>query len=71
MKKVCITILLLFAVVTIWSQNTEYYSGERFHIDTALTMRKNYVFTASDEILLDSAFQRNSRFTNPNKYYLW
>ena len=69
MKKIHITILLLFAVVTVWSQNTEYYQEERLHIDTALMMRKNYVFTASDEILLDSAFQRNSCFTNPYRYY--
>lgn len=37
-------------------------------------MRKNYVFTASDEILLDSAFQRNSSISlypdvPPRRYY--
>ena len=69
MKKFYITIILLLGAITVWSQNVEYYNDERFHIDTALTKAKNYVFKASDEILMDSAFQRKSHFTNPNRNY--
>lgn len=69
MKKIYITIILLLGAITVWSQNVEYYNDERFHIDTALTKAKNYVFKASDEILMDSAFQRKSHFTNPNRNY--
>ena len=62
MKNIRITILLLFVAVAAWPQNIEYHYEDRIHIDTALTKWKNYVFTASDEILLDSAFKRDSRF---------
>lgn len=69
MKKLYITIILLLGAITVWSQNVEYYNDEKFKIDTALTLRKNYVFSASDEILLDSVFQRNSSFTAPYGHY--
>ena len=69
MKKLYIAIMLLLGALTVWSQNVEYYNDEKFKIDTALTLRKNYVFSASDEILLDSVFQRNSSFTAPYRHY--
>ncbi len=55
--------MLLFIAVTAWSQNVVYHYEDKIHIDTALNQWKSYVFTASDEILLDSAFQRNSRYS--------